>query len=160
MRQANSSQPESNLPESNLPESNLPESNTGLVPSRGPLHTRRLIVWSLFFGAILSGCSYLFRPLEPRLFAYQQIAIWYCVGVTITTLLWTTGAMAHRYPVFGALMNVNWRIGTIAGLALVVSATKWPQGNSMCLYLVGYYFPFVVLESALSIYHLCSRREV
>ena len=150
MRQASSSQPESNLP----------ESNTGLVPSRGPLHTRRLIVWSLFFGAIFSGCSYLFRPLEPRLFAYQQIAIWYCVGVTITTLLWTTGAMAHRYPVFGALMNVNWRIGTIAGLALVVSATKWPQGNSMCLYLVGYYFPFVVLESALSIYHLCSRREV
>lgn len=155
MRQASSSQPESNQPESNQP-----ESNTGLVPSRGPLHTRRLIVWSLFFGAILSGCSYLFRPLEPRLFAYQQIAIWYCVGVTITTLLWTTGAMAHRYPVFGALMNVNWRIGTIAGLALVVSATKWPQGNSMCLYLVGYYFPFVVLESALSIYHLCSRREV
>ena len=155
MRQASSSKPESNQPESNLP-----ESNTGLVPSRGPLHTRRLIVWSLFVGAILSGCSYLFRPLEPRLFAYQQIAIWYCVGVTITTLLWTTGAMAHRYPVFGALMNVNWRIGTIAGLALVVSATKWPQGNSMCLYLVGYYFPFVVLESALSIYHLCSRREV
>ena len=155
MRQASSSQPESNLPETNLPESNM-----GLVHSRGPLHTRRLIVWSLFFGAILSGCSYLFRPLEPRLFAYQQIAIWYCVGVTITTLLWTTGAMAHRYPVFGALMNVNWRIGTIAGLALVVSATKWPQGNSMCLYLVGYYFPFVVLESALSIYHLCSRREV
>ena len=160
MRQASSSQPESNLPETNLPETNLPESNMGLVHSRGPLHTRRLIVWSLFFGAILSGCSYLFRPLEPRLFAYQQIAIWYCVGVTITTLLWTTGAMAHRYPVFGALMNVNWRIGTIAGLALVVSATKWPQGNSMCLYLVGYYFPFVVLESALSIYHLCSRREV
>ena len=155
MRQASSSKPESNLPETILP-----ESNTGLVPSRGPLHTRRLIVWSLFFGAILSGCSYLFRPLEPRLFAYQQIAIWYCAGVTITTLLWTTGAMAHRYPVFGALMNVNWRIGTIAGLALVVSATKWPQGNSMCLYLVGYYFPFVVLESALSIYHLCSRREV
>ena len=155
MRQASSSQPESNLPETNLP-----ESNTGLVHSRGPLHTRRLIVWSLFFGAILSGCSYLFRPLDARLFAYQQIAIWYCVGVTITTLLWTTGAMAHRYPVFGALMNVNWRIGTIAGLALVVSATKWPQGNSMCLYLVGYYFPFVVLESALSIYHLCSRREV
>ena len=155
MRQASSSQPESNLPETNLPESKM-----GLVHSRGPLHTRRLIVWSLFFGAILSGCSYLFRPLEPRLFAYQQIAIWYCVGVTITTLLWTTGAMAHRYPVFGALMNVNWRIGTIAGLALVVSATKWPQGNSMCLYLVGYYFPFVVLESALSIYHLCSRREV
>ena len=155
MRQASSSQPESNLPETNLPESNM-----GLVHSRGPLHTRRLIVWSLFFGAILSGCSYLFRPLEPRLFAYQQIAIWYCAGVTITTLLWTTGAMAHRYPVFGSLMNVNWRIGTIAGLALVVSATKWPQGNSMCLYLVGYYFPFVVLESALSIYHLCSRREV
>lgn len=137
-----------------------PENNTGLVHSRGPLHTRRLMLWSLLLGVILSGVSFLFRPLEPRLFTYQQIAIWYCAGVTITTLLWTTGAMAHRYPVFGALMNVNWRIGTIAGLALVVSATKWPQGNSMCLYLVGYYFPFVALESGLSIYHLSSRREV
>jgi hypothetical protein len=150
----------SSRPEGNLPGGNMPGINTGLVHTRGPLHARRLIFWSLLFGAILSGCSYLFRPLEPRLFVYQQIAIWYCAGVNITTLLWTTGAMAHRYPVFGALMNVNWRIGTIAGLALVVSATKWPQGNSMCLYLVGYYFPFVVLESALSIYHLCSRREV
>jgi hypothetical protein len=150
----------SSRPEGNLPGGNMPRINTGLVHTRGPLHARRLIFWSLLFGAILSGCSYLFRPLEPRLFVYQQIAIWYCAGVNITTLLWTTGAMAHRYPVFGALMNVNWRIGTIAGLALVVSATKWPQGNSMCLYLVGYYFPFVVLESALSIYHLCSRREV
>jgi hypothetical protein len=170
MLQTSSSLPEGNLPEGNLPEGNLPGGNlpggnmpginTGLVHTRGPLHARRLIFWSLLFGAILSGCSYLFRPLEPRLFVYQQIAIWYFAGVNITTLLWTTGAMAHRYPVFGALMNVNWRIGTIAGLALVVSATKWPQGNSMCLYLVGYYFPFVVLESALSIYHLCSRREV
>jgi hypothetical protein len=153
-------QTSSSRPEGNLPGGNMPRINTGLVHNRGPLHARRLIFWSLLFGAILSGCSYLFRPLEPRLFVYQQIAIWYCAGVNITTLLWTTGAMAHRYPVFGALMNVNWRIGTIAGLALVVSATKWPQGNSMCLYLVGYYFPFVVLESALSIYHLCSRREV
>jgi hypothetical protein len=153
-------QTSSSRPEGNGPGGNMPGSNTGLVHTRGPLHARRLIFWSLLFGAILSGCSYLFRPLEPRLFVYQQIAIWYCAGVNITTLLWTTGAMAHRYPVFGALMNVNWRIGTIAGLALVVSATKWPQGNSMCLYLVGYYFPFVVLESALSIYHLCSRREV
>jgi len=153
-------QASSNLPEGNLPEGNLPEGNRGLVHTRGPLHSRRLVAWSLLFGAILSGCSYLFRPAEPRLFVYQQIAIWYCAVVNITTLLWTTGAMARRYPVFGALMNVNWRIGTIAGFALVVSATKWPQGNLMCLYLVGYYFPFVALESALSIYHLCSRREV
>lgn len=160
MLDVNSGRPESELPESELPESDLPERNKGLVPTRGPLHTRRLILWSLFLGAILSVGSYLFRPLEPELSLYQQIAIWYCAVVTITTLLWTTGAVAHRFPVFGALMNVNWRIGTIAGLALVVSATKWPQGNSMCLYLVGYYFPFLVLESALSIYHLCSRREV
>jgi len=130
------------------------------VHTRGPLHTRRLILWSLTLGVLLSAVGYLFRPEYPRLFAYQQIAIWYCAGVTISTLLWTTGRMADRYPVFGALMNVNWRIGTIAGFALVVTATKWPQGNSLCLYLVGYYFPFVVLESALSIYHLCSRREV
>ncbi|MCY3005948.1 MAG: hypothetical protein NTV29_08215 [Planctomycetota bacterium] len=140
--------------------SSRPENPGGPDHTRGPLHTSRLILWSLLLGGLLSAFGYLFRPEDPRLFAYQQIAIWYSAGVTIATLLWTTGRMADCYPVFGALMNVNWRIGTIAGFALVVSATKWPQGNSLCLYLVGYYFPFVVLESGLSIYHLRSRREV
>jgi len=80
--------------------------------------------------------------------------------VTLATLLWTTGSLAARFPVFATLMNVSWRIFTIAGFALVVSATKWPQGNSLCLYLVGYYFPFVVLESCLSIFHLQAGQEV
>jgi len=115
---------------------------------------------TLALAGLLSLVGYWYPLGESRLAMYQQIAIWYCAVVTLATLLWTTGGMAERFPVFATLMNVSWRIFTIAGFALVVSATKWPQGNSLCLYLVGYYFPFVVLESCLSIFHLQAGQEV
>ena len=127
--------------------------------SRHPVHALRLIASTLALAGFLSLVGYRFPPGESRLAIYQQIAIWYVAIVTLATLLWTTGTLAVRFPVFATLMNVTWRIFTIAGFALVVSATKWPQGNSLCLYLVGYYFPFLVLESCLSIFHLRSRRE-
>ena len=118
---------------------------TGGAKSRHPAHALRLIASTLALAGFLSLVGYWYPLGESRLAMYQQIAIWYCAIVTLATLLWTTGGMAERFPVFATLMNVSWRIFTIAGFALVVSATKWPQGNSLCLYLVGYYFPFVVL---------------
>ena len=133
---------------------------TGGAKSRHPAHALRLIASTLALAGFLSLVGYWYPLGESRLAMYQQIAIWYCAIVTLATLLWTTGGMAERFPVFATLMNVSWRIFTIAGFALVVSATKWPQGNSLCLYLVGYYFPFVVLESFLSIFHLQAGQEV
>ena len=120
-------------------------------------HSKRLWICTLVLSATLSGLAWMLsifgHSVEKHL-----LAIWYCAAVTLTTLLWTTGGIARRFPVFATLMNTNWRIGAIAGLALVVTATKWPQGNSFCLYLVGYYFVFLVLESVLSILHLHPRR--
>jgi len=133
---------------------------SGVSKSRHPAHALRLFASTLALAGLLSLVGYWYPLGESRLAMYQQIAIWYCAVVTLATLLWTTGRMAARFPVFATLMNVSWRIFTIAGFALVVSATKWPQGNSLCLYLVGYYFPFVVLESCLSIFHLQAGQEV
>lgn len=133
---------------------------SGVSKSRHPAHALRLFASTLALAGLLSLVGYWYPLGESRLAMYQQIAIWYCSIVTLATLLWTTGGMAERFPVFATLMNVSWRIFTIAGFALVVSATKWPQGNSLCLYLVGYYFPFVVLESCLSIFHLQAGQEV
>lgn len=133
---------------------------SGESKSRHPAHALRLFASTLALAGLLSLVGYWYPLGESRLAMYQQIAIWYCAVVTLATLLWTTGRMAARFPVFATLMNVSWRIFTIAGFALVVSATKWPQGNSLCLYLVGYYFPFVVLESCLSIFHLQAGQEV
>ena len=131
----------------------------GLPKARHPAHALRLIGSTLALGGVLSVLGFWY-PIGPsRLATYQQIAIWYCAAVTLATLFWTTGGVAARFPVFATLTNVSWRIFTIAGFALVVSATKWPQGNSLCLYLVGYYFPFVVLESCLSIFHLQTGRK-
>lgn len=135
-------------------------SKTGVSKSRHPAHAFRLIASTLVLACLLSLVGHRFPLGESRLATYQQIAIWYCAIVTLATLLWTTGSLAAQFPVFATLMNVSWRIFTIAGFAMVVSATKWPQGNSLCLYLVGYYFPFVVLESVLSIFHLQAGQEV
>lgn len=132
---------------------------SGDCKSRHPVHALRLIAGTLALAGFLSLVGYRYPLGESRLAMYQQIAIWYVAIVTLATLIWTTGTLAVRFPVFATLMNVTWRIFTIAGFALVVSATKWPQGNSLCLYLVGYYFPFLVLESCLSIFHLQTGQE-
>jgi len=49
------------------------------------------------------------------------------------------------------IMTVLWRSGVVAIAILVAAATKWPVDKSFAVCLLGCYFPFVILESGLSI---------
>jgi hypothetical protein len=49
------------------------------------------------------------------------------------------------------ILTVLWRFGVVAVAILGAAATKWPLDKSFAASLLGCYFPFVVLESALSI---------
>jgi len=75
---------------------------------------------------------------------------WGILGAIVPLLL--------RYTRFGRenatampIMTVLWRFGVVAVAILIAAATKWPVDNSFAASLLGCYFPFVVLESALSI---------
>jgi hypothetical protein len=66
---------------------------------------------------------------------------------------------AKLFPVASTLLGTTWRISAIGGLAAIAAATKWPNTNLFCLCLVGYYFPFVTLESWLAIQNLTLSRD-
>lgn len=66
--------------------------------------------------------------------------------------------LSLRYTRFGRenaaampILTVLWRFGVVAVAILGAAATKWPLDKSFAASLLGCYFPFVVLESALSI---------
>ncbi len=86
-------------------------------------------------------------------------AVWLCAGVTMMPAVWSFGPFANRYPVASTLMTTTWRISAIAGIALVATATKWPEYNLFSLCLVGCYFLFITLESWLSIRKLYLSRR-
>jgi hypothetical protein len=75
---------------------------------------------------------------------------WGVLGAIVPLLL--------RYTRFGRenaaampILTVLWRFGVVAIAILGAAATKWPLDKSFAASLLGCYFPFVVLESALSI---------
>lgn len=49
------------------------------------------------------------------------------------------------------LVSVGWRTGVLVCAILLSAATKWPLHFFYCFCLLGCYFPFLLLESALSI---------
>lgn len=90
------------------------------------------------------------------------------VGLPISTFALISGIfwgalgaavpLSLRYTRFGRenaaampILTVLWRFGVIAIAILGAAATKWPLDKSFAASLLGCYFPFVVLESALSI---------
>lgn len=90
---------------------------------------------------------------------YGLTAVWLCAGVTMTPAVWSFGPFAKRYPVASTLMTTTWRISAMAGIALIATATKWPDYNLFSLCLVGCYFLFITLESWLSIRKLYLSRR-
>ena len=49
------------------------------------------------------------------------------------------------------LVSVGWRTGVLVCAILLSAATKWPLHFFYCFCLLGCYFPFLLLESALAI---------
>jgi hypothetical protein len=49
------------------------------------------------------------------------------------------------------LVSVGWRTGVLVCAILLSAATKWPLHFFYCFCVLGCYFPFLLLESALSI---------
>ena len=75
---------------------------------------------------------------------------WGALGATVPLLLrYTTFGRANAYTM--PIMTVLWRFGVVAVAILIAAATKWPVDKSFAACLLGCYFPFVILESGLSI---------
>ena len=90
---------------------------------------------------------------------YGLIAVWYCAVVSIGCLPWRHPLLSVRFPLVSIVIPMTWRIAALAGIVLWASATKWPSLNVFALQLVGFYFIFLALESALAIRNLSVSRH-
>jgi hypothetical protein len=89
---------------------------------------------------------------------YGLLAVWYCAAVTMGCLPWKHPLLSARLPLISVVIPMTWRITALAGIVLWASATKWPNLNLFSIQLVGYYFPFLALESWLAIQKLLPSR--
>ncbi len=87
-----------------------------------------------------------------------QGLFWGILGAIVPLLL--------RYTRFGRengaampILTVLWRFGVVAVAVLSAAATKWPLDKSFAASLLGCYFPFVILESALSIRNISQDQD-
>ncbi len=79
------------------------------------------------------------------------IAVVISLATSIPPIVVRHTAFARKNPAAMPMATVGWRMGVLL-LAIVLSAaTKWPSHKLFCATLLGCYFPFLILESALSI---------
>jgi fumarate reductase subunit D len=80
-----------------------------------------------------------------------------CALISAGPIFWRRGAFGNNMPVASTLLAITLRMLPMIGALGLVAATKWSYRNSFAGSLLGCYFIFLALESALSIRHFSSR---
>ncbi len=83
--------------------------------------------------------------------SYILIAISVCLVSGIGPVVWQFGDAAVAQSDLSILLTVGFRFSMLLGALAISTATKWQHHNSFCNCLLGYYFPFLILQSALLI---------
>lgn len=87
-------------------------------------------------------------PLDSKPLTMAVIA---CFLTSIPPIVVRHTTFARKNPAAMPLATVGWRMGVLFIALALSAATKWPIHILFCQTLLGCYFPFLVLESALSI---------
>lgn len=117
--------------------------------------------WLLYFDlalfALLSLLCFAIGGLITRwYFPESYWDLWlqfgmFAFAISIPTTFLMHSSWTREYPAAAPLLAVMWRSGSYFMLLFLVDATKWPSQNLVHNALLGYYFPFLVLESSLFI---------
>jgi hypothetical protein len=84
-------------------------------------------------------------------------ALGLCSSVAAGPIYWRRGSFGMKMPVASTLLTITSRMLLMMGALGLVTATKWSHRNSFAGSLLGCYFIFLTLESALSIRYFSSR---
>lgn len=77
--------------------------------------------------------------------------------VSAAPMIWRRMPFGIQMPLASSLMTITFRMLLMVGVLGMVAATKWSHRNSFATSLLGCYFIFLTLESALSICYYSSR---
>lgn len=83
--------------------------------------------------------------------SYSLLALSVCLVSSIGPVLWQFGDASVTQSDLSILLTVGFRFSMLLGALVISTATKWQHHNSFCNGLLGYYFPFLLLQSALLI---------
>jgi hypothetical protein len=84
-------------------------------------------------------------------------AVCLCASVSAAPMIWRRMAFGIKMPLASTLLTITFRMLLMVAALGFVAATKWSNGNSFAVSLLGCYFIFLTLESALSICYYSSR---
>ncbi len=83
--------------------------------------------------------------------SYSLLALSVCLVSSIGPVVWQFGDASVAQSDLSILVSIGFRFSLLLGALVISTATKWQHHNSFCNGLLGYYFPFLLLQSALLI---------
>jgi hypothetical protein len=84
-------------------------------------------------------------------------AVCLCALVSAAPMIWRRMTFGIKMPLASTLLTITVRSLVMVAALGIAAATKWSNGNSFAVSLLGCYFIFLTLESALSIRYYSSR---
>ncbi len=82
---------------------------------------------------------------------YAYLALSACLATGFGPLVWQLTGKAQARDELSILLTMGFRFSVLLGALAISAATKWQHNNSFGSCLMGYYFPFLLLQSALLI---------
>jgi len=82
---------------------------------------------------------------------YSTLALAVCLSSCVGSVAWQFGNNNIAQSDLSILLTMGFRFSVLLGALAISTATKWQHHNSFCNCLLGYYFPFLLLQSALLI---------
>ncbi len=82
---------------------------------------------------------------------YSILALAVCLSSCVGSVAWQFGTKNVAQTDLSILLTMGFRFSVLLGALAISTATKWQHHNSFCNCLLGYYFPFLLLQSALLI---------
>ena len=82
---------------------------------------------------------------------YAYLALTACLATGFGPLAWQLIGKAQDSDELSILLTMGFRFSVLLGALAISAATKWQHNNSFSSCLMGYYFPFLLLQSALLI---------
>ena len=104
----------------------------------------------VILGAACWSLSWFFFP-KAAFEGYSLTAFGVSLASCLGPLLWPFGLKDSEQDSLSIFVIMGFRFSVLLAALAISTATKWQHHNSFCNCLLGYYFPFLLLQSALLI---------
>ena len=101
-------------------------------------------------GTACWSLSWFFFP-KAAFEGYALTAFGVSLASCLGPLLWPFGLKDAEQDSLSVFVIMGFRFSVLLAALAISTATKWQHHNSFCNCLLGYYFPFLILQSALLI---------